>query len=186
MASYTQGGITVAQLSGTETEKNLHTALSGESQAYLRYKWFEKKAKDDGYVEFSELFRDTAANEMEHAEIWFRYLGGWSSTEKNLSVAASGEQFEWETMYAEFEKTARAEGLDAIADLFHRVATIERQHEQNYRAALSKLQNGECFTSDSADTKWICINCGYVVTAKEPPKICPTCSHPQGYFKKQA
>ena len=100
MASYTQGGITVAQLSGTETEKNLHTALSGESQAYLRYKWFEKKAKDDGYVEFSELFRDTAANEMEHAEIWFRYLGGWSSTEKNLSVAASGEQFEWETMYA--------------------------------------------------------------------------------------
>jgi len=184
MATYTKSGVFAENIVGTETEKNLHTALSGESQAHLRYKWFEKKAKEDGFVEISELFRDTAANEQEHAEIWFKYLGGWSSTEKNLETAASGEQFEWETMYAEFEKTARAEGFDAIADLFARVASIEKQHEENYRRALAKVKNGECFTSDSAATKWICINCGYIIEAKEPPKICPTCMHPQGYFKK--
>ena len=172
-------------LAGTETERNLHTALSGESQAYLRYKWFEKKAKEDGYVEFSQLFRDTAANEMEHAEIWFRYLGGWSSTEKNLDAAAGGENFEWSTMYAEFEKTARAEGFDAIANLFSRVASVEKQHEENYRAALTAIQNGSVFTSNSNETRWICLNCGYVVTAKEPPAVCPTCSHPQGYFAKK-
>lgn len=172
-------------LAGTETERNLHTALSGESQAYLRYKWFEKKAKEDGYVEFSQLFRDTAANEMEHAEIWFRYLGGWSSTEKNLDAAAGGENFEWSTMYAEFEKTARAEGFDAIANLFSRVASIEKQHEENYRTALTEIQNGSVFTSNSNETRWICLNCGYVVTAKEPPAVCPTCSHPQGYFAKK-
>lgn len=183
MASYTKPGVFAENIVGTETEKNLHTALSGESQAYLRYLWFERKAREDGYVEISELFRDTAANEREHAEIWFKYLGGWSSTERNLEAAASGEQFEWETMYADFEKTARQEGLDAIADLFARVASIEKQHEENYRKALAKLQKGECFTADSAETKWICINCGYVVEGKEPPKICPTCSHPQGYFK---
>lgn len=183
MAFYTKPGVFAENIVGSETEKNLHTALSGESQAYLRYKWFEKKAKADGFVEISELFRDTAANEMEHAEIWFRYLGGWSGTEKNLDAAASGENFEWSTMYADFEKTARKEGFDAIADLFARVATIEKMHEENYRKALNKLKNGEMFTSNDTQTKWICINCGYVVTAKEPPKICPTCSHPQGYFK---
>ncbi len=184
MATYNKSGVFAEQIIGTQTERNLHTALSGESQAYLRYKWFEKKAKEDGYVAISEVFRDTAANEMEHAEIWFRYLGGWSGTEKNLDAAASGEKFEWETMYAEFEKTARAEGFDAIADLFARVASIEKQHEENYRKALTELRNGEVFSSQTS-VKWICINCGYVVEGKEPPKVCPTCSHPQGYFKKQ-
>ena len=95
-------GMSVERLKGTKTEENLHTALSGESQAYLRYKWFEKKAKQDGFVEVSQIFAETAGNEKEHAEIWFKYLGGWSSTEKNLDVAANGEHFEWETMYADF------------------------------------------------------------------------------------
>lgn len=184
MAGYTRPGVLAEQLVGTETEKNLHTALSGESQAYLRYKWFEKKAKEDGLIEISELFCDTAANEKEHAEIWFRYLGGASSTERNLEAAAAGELFEWETMYSEFEKTARAEGFDSIAALFARVASIEKRHEENYRKAYAKVKNAKMFTSDSETTKWICINCGYVVEGKEPPQICPTCSHPQGYFKE--
>ena len=186
MAGYTKPGVFAEQLAGTETERNLHTALSGESQAYLRYKWFEKKAREDGYVAVSEVFRDTAANEMEHAEIWFKYLGGWSGTEKNLDAAASGEHFEWETMYAEFEQTARKEGFEAIADLFARVASIEKMHEQRYKESLQSVQNGTMFKSDSASTKWICINCGYVVEGKEPPAICPTCSHPQGFFKKKS
>ena len=179
-----QAGGFAENIAGTQTEKNLHTALSGESQAYLRYKWFENKAKEDGYAKFAELFRDTASNEMEHAEIWFKYLGGWSSTQKNLEVAASGENFEWSSMYAEFEKTARSEGFQAIADLFSRVASIEKRHEEAYRAALSEIKNGECFSSSDDSQKWICINCGYVVVGKEPPKVCPTCFHPQGYFKK--
>ncbi len=176
-------GMSVEKLAGTETEKNLHTALSGESQAYLRYKWFEKKAKNDGYVEISELFRDTAANEMEHAEIWFKYLGGWSSTEKNLEVAEKGELFEWSTMYKEFAETAKKEGFTVIAELFSRVASIEKQHEENYKKSLDQLKKGECFRS-AESVKWICINCGYVVEGKEPPSVCPTCLHPQGYFKR--
>ncbi len=184
MAVSTQSSVFSERIIGSETERNLHTALSGESQAYLHYKWFEEKAKQDGYVAVSELFRETAANEMEHAEIWFRYLGGWSSTEKNLEVAASGENFEWSSMYSDFEKTARKEGFDAIADLFSRVASIEKQHEDNYRKALQKIKEGRMFSA-STSTKWICLNCGYVVEGKEPPRVCPTCSHPQGYFKEQ-
>ena len=184
MASYTKAPSTPEALKGTKTEQNLHTALSGESQAYLRYCWFERKARNDGYVSVAELFRATADNEKEHAEIWFRYLGGWSATEKNLEAAAAGENFEWSTMYDEFEKTARAEGFDAIADLFAKVAAIEKSHEENYKRELKKIQDGKMFDSDSAATKWICLNCGHVQSGKTPPEICPVCSHAQGYFKE--
>ncbi len=179
-----QKGLFGEDLAGTKTEQNLHTALSGEAQAYLRYQWFEKKAKDDGYVEIAQLFRDTASNEKEHAELWFKYLGGREGTERNLEVAASGERFEWESMYSEFEQTAREEGFSLLADLFARVASVEKHHEQNYRKQLERVQNGTVFTSESTDTKWICLNCGYIVSGKEPPKTCPTCFHAQGYFKE--
>ena len=185
MATYTKPGVDVERLKGTKTEQNLHTALSGESQAYLRYKWFEEKAKNDGYVEIANLFRDTAANEKEHAEIWFRYLGGYSATERNLDAAAGGEHFEWATMYAEFATDARREGFEVIADLFERVASIEKQHEENYRKKLQDIKNGEVFKSSNPATRWICLNCGYVVTAAEPPALCPTCQHPRGYFAKE-
>ncbi len=186
MATYTKPGVNAERLIGTQTERNLHTALSGEAQAYLRYKWFEEKARQDGYVAIGELFRETAANESAHAEIWFRYLGGWSGTEKNLEVAASGENFEWSTMYAEFEQTAREEGFEEIAKLFSRVAGIERQHEENYRKALGEVKSGKCFSKEDPTTRWICLHCGYVVTGTEPPAICPTCSHPQGWFREES
>lgn len=177
-------GISAESLKGTKTEVNLHTALSGESQAYLRYKWFEKKAKQDGFVEIAQIFCETADNEKEHAEIWFKYLGGWSSTEKNLEAAANGEHFEWETMYADFAKEARDEGFEEIALLFDRVAAIERRHEDRYRSFCEKVKSGKVFSSDNNQTKWICLNCGHVAICKEPPKICPTCSVDQGYFKQ--
>lgn len=185
MATYTKAGVDPEALKGTKTEQNLHTALSGESQAYLRYKWFEKKAKADGFVAIAQLFEETANNEMEHAEIWFRYLGGYSGTERNLDAAAGGEHFEWETMYAQFAEEARSEGFSVIADLFDRIASVEKQHEQNYRKALDEVKNGTVFTSDDPSTKWICLNCGYIITAKEPPAFCPACAHPQGYFDKK-
>lgn len=170
---------------GTKTEQNLHTALSAESQAYLRYKWFEAKAKQDGYVAIAKLFAKTAENEKEHAEIWFRQLGGWSTTSENLETAEKGENFEWTTMYDEFAQTAREEGLAEVALLFEQVASIERQHETNYRRALDKLNAGKQFASDSEETKWICLNCGYVVSGKEPPAVCPVCSHPRAWFTEQ-
>ena len=152
-------------LKGTKTEQNLHTALSGESQAYIRYKLFEAKAKQDGFVEIAQIFSETAENEKEHAEIWFRHLGGWSTTEKNLETAAGGEHFEWHTMYSQFAEEAKAEGFDALAALFERVASIEKQHEERYEKYRRKILDGKTFSADSDETEWICLNCGYVSIA---------------------
>ena len=178
-------GNTPERLKGTKTEENLHTALSGESQAYVRYKWFGKKAKSDGYVEISDIFKETSKNEREHAEIWFKCLGGLGTTEENLNTAAGGEHFEWATMYSQFAAEAKEEGFYEIAALFERVASIERAHEERYTTQLNKIRSGEMFRSDSDSTSWICLNCGFVVVGKEPPALCPTCSHPKGYFKKK-
>lgn len=185
MATYTEAGITPEKLKNTKTEQNLHTALSGESQAYLRYKWFEKKAKDEGFVDVADIFKETAGNEEAHAEIWFRCLGGWSSTLDNLNTAAGGEHFEWSTMYAEFRDTAREEGFESLAVLFDRVAEIEKQHEERYVKYLNQLREGKAFEAEDEAQKWICLNCGHVVSGKQPPKVCPVCTHPQGYFKRQ-
>ena len=184
MAQEYKVGITPEALKGTKTEQNLHTALAGESQAYIRYKIFESKAKQDGFVEISQIFCETAENEKEHAEIWFRYLGGWSDTNENLKSAASGEHYEWSSMYAQFADEAKAEGFDYLAGLFGRVASIEKMHEERYNSYHNALENKTLLKSDDSSTKWICLNCGYVVTAKEPPQQCPVCQAESGHYKK--
>ena len=176
---------TIPGLQGTETEKNLHLALGGESQAYLKYIVYAEKAAKDGYTEIENCFRETAKNERAHAEIWFRYLGGAGTTRQNLDAAAGGENYEWSSMYKTFADTARAEGFPTIAEHFDKTAEVEKAHEAKFRSFAEKLEGDEIFRGSGADTKWVCLNCGHVYTGAEPPALCPLCSHPQGFFKEQ-
>lgn len=171
---------------GTQTEKNLYFALGGECQAYFKYGEYAKKAKAEGYEEIKQLFSEISENEKAHAEVWFRYLGGLGSTSQNLDAAAGGENYEWSSMYRGFAETARSEGFPALADIFDRVASVEQEHEKRYRSAKEELENGDLYRGSGADTKWICLNCGFIYTGSEPPMRCPLCAHPKGYFKKLA
>lgn len=72
------------ELKGSKTEQNLWTAFAGESQARNKYSYFASKAKKDGYVQIANIFEETAANEKEHAKIWFKLLQGIGSTPENL------------------------------------------------------------------------------------------------------
>ena len=102
----------MAELKGTRTEANLQTAFAGESMARNKYTFFASKAKKDGYVQIAKIFEETAANEKEHAKIWFKLLnGGIDDTAANLKAAAEGENYEWTDMYATFAKEARGGGL---------------------------------------------------------------------------
>lgn len=171
-------------LEGSKTEQNLHVALSGETQAYVRYKIFEERAKADGYIEISRLFCSIAENEKEHAEVWFKYLGGADGTEANLKVAADGEHFEWAEMYSQFAKEADEEGFYEIAARFKLIGAIESDHEAKYLAKLKEMQENTIFSSENEDEVWLCLNCGYIHRGKTPPPICPACRHDKGYFKK--
>ena len=172
-------------MKGTKTEKNLWEAFAGESQARNKYTYFASKAKKDGYVQIAKIFEETAANEKEHAEIWFKLLQGIGSTAENLKSAAEGENYEWTDMYFQMAKDAREEGFDHIAFLFDEVGKIEREHEERYRKLLANVEGGLVFSRDG-DMIWQCSNCGHIHVGKDAPKMCPVCTHPQDYFQLKA
>lgn len=175
------------ELKGSKTEENLKTAFAGESQARNKYTYFASKAKKEGYQQIAAIFEETAANEKEHAKIWFKLLEGGSvkSTVENLKAAADGENYEWTDMYDEFAKTAKEEGFDDIAKLFEGVAAIEKEHEERFKKLLSNINDKLVFSSEG-DSIWICRNCGHIVVGKEAPEVCPVCAHPQSYFERKA
>ncbi len=175
------------ELKGTRTEENLKSAFAGESQAFTKYNYYASKAKKDGYVQIGQLFEETAANEKEHAKIWFKLLhdGAVPSTEQNLADAAAGENYEWTDMYESFAKEAREEGFDRIANLFLAVAAIEKAHEERYRKLLKNIEDGVVFSKDG-EAIWECSNCGHIVIGKKAPEVCPVCNHPQSYFRLRA
>jgi rubrerythrin len=170
------------ELKGSKTEQNLLTAFAGESEARTRYTFFASKAKADGYVQISKIFEETAANEKEHAEIWYKLLNGIGTTAENLKAAAANEEYEWSGMYVKMAEEARAEGFDHIAYLFEEVGKIEHQHEERYLKLLANVEEGIVFSRDG-DMIWQCSNCGHIHVGKKAPDICPVCSHPQSYFE---
>ena len=172
------------EFQGSRTQANLMAAYAGESQARNKYTYYASQAKKDGYEQIARIFTETAHNEKEHAELWFKQLHGGQmpSTIDNLKEAAAGEHYEWETMYADFAKTAREEGFHDIAAVFEMVAKIESFHEKRYLTLLDNIQSGKVF-SRPAGTVWICLNCGHMHTGENPPEICPTCKHPKAYFQ---
>ncbi len=174
-------------IKGTRTEKNLLEAFAGESQARNKYTFYASKAKKDGYVQISKIFEETAGNEKEHAEIWFKYLheGKVPTTTVNLKDAADGENCEWTDMYARMAREAREEGFDEIADKFEMVGAIEKEHEERFRKLLKNIEDKVVFSRDG-DTIWQCSNCGHIVIGKDAPEICPVCDHPQSYFQLPA
>ena len=173
------------ELKGSKTEQNLWTAFAGESQARNKYTYFASKAKKDGYVQISKIFEETAANEKEHAEIWFKLLDGIGSTPENLKAAAEGENYEWTDMYATMAKEAKEEGFDHFAFLFSEVAKIEKEHEERYLKLLANIEGGLVFSRDG-DMIWQCSNCGHIVVGKQAPEMCPVCAHPKAYFQLKA
>ena len=138
-------------------------------------------------MQIASIFEETAANEREHAKIWYKLLNGGAvgSTVENLVEAANGENYEWTDMYAEFAKVAKEEGFDEIARLFEGVAAIEKEHEARYRKLLANIQEGLVFSRDG-EMIWQCANCGHIVVGKKAPEVCPVCAHPQSYFQIKA
>lgn len=171
-------------LKGTKTEQNLMEAFAGESMARNKYTYFASKAKKDGFVQIANIFEETAANEKEHAKMWYKYLNGGavSDTLTNLQSAAEGENSEWTDMYVRMAKEARAEGFDEIAEKFEQVAAIEKHHEERYRKLLQNIKDKVVFSRDG-DCIWQCSNCGHIVVGKQAPEECPVCAHPQSYFQ---
>lgn len=175
------------ELKGSKTEANLLAAFSGESQARNKYTYYASTAKKEGYEQIGAIFEQTAGNEKEHAEIWFKYLHGGSmpDTMQSLLDAAEGEHYEWTVMYKEFAEIADQEGFTEIAAIMRMVASIEKEHEERFRKLSVNLKENKVFTRDGEQV-WLCRNCGYIHVGNSAPQVCPVCKHKQSYFEIKA
>jgi len=182
-------------LKGSETEKNLLAAFAGESQARTRYTFFASVAKKEGFEQIGAIFSETADNEKEHAELFFKQLQGGDAeiaatypagiigaTAQNLKAAAAGEKLEWGTLYPNFVEAAEKEGFREIANTFRRVALVENTHEKRYLKLLENVEAASVFRKPTV-VKWKCRICGYVFEGKEAPSKCPVCAHEQAYYE---
>ncbi|MCL4442386.1 rubrerythrin [Desulforamulus profundi] len=169
-------------LKGTKTEENLKAAFAGESQARNKYTYWASVAKKEGYEQIAAIFLETADNEKEHAKRLFKFLNGITDTKTHLKEAAAGENYEYTSMYKEFEKVAREEGFNEIADVFREIGEVEEEHEKRYLALLKNIEEGKVFKRDE-EVKWKCRNCGYVHKGTEAPEICPACAHAQAHYE---
>lgn len=182
-------------IKGTQTEKNLLKAFAGESQARNRYTFFASAARKEGLMQIADIFTETANQEKEHGERFFKFLEGGDveitesfpagvigTTLDNLKAAAAGENYEWSDLYPTFAETAKAEGFNQIAAAFTAISVAEKQHEKRYRDLAQNLESGKVFKRNDK-VVWRCRNCGYLHEAEIAPKVCPACLHPQAYFE---
>ena len=185
-------------LKGSQTEKNLLAAFSGESQARNRYTYFASQAKKEGYEQVRAIFEETANQEKEHAKREFKFLEGGEveitaafpagvigTTVENLKEAAAGEHYETTEMYPEFAEVAQKEGFEEIAEVFRSIAVAEKRHEDRYVALAKNIEESKVFKKN-ASVRWVCRNCGYTHEGTEAVEICPACAHPQAYFELEA
>ncbi|MDR1795910.1 MAG: rubrerythrin family protein [Clostridiales Family XIII bacterium] len=170
------------KLKGTRTEANLMEAFAGESQARNKYTFYSSQAAKDGFRQISNIFAETAGNEKEHAELWFKRFHGIGTTSENLADAAAGEHFEWTEMYARMAKEAKEEGFDDIALQFENVGKVEKEHEERYLKLKDNIDTGKVFER-SEPVLWRCGNCGFTYTGAKAVAECPACKHPQAYFE---
>jgi rubrerythrin len=185
------------------TIENLVKAFIGESQARNRYTFYSKVAKGEGFEQIAEIFLITAENEKEHASWLFRLINELKkkadedlseikvevtaptvlgTTAENLRAAIAGENYEHTKMYPEFAAIADEEGLHEIAERLRAIAVAEKHHEERYRKLLAEVEAGTVFKKEK-EVWWVCRECGYVHFGKEPPEVCPSCSHPRSFYQ---
>jgi len=186
-----------------QTIKNLVKAFIGESQARNRYTFYAKIAKKEGFEQIGEIFLITAENEKEHATWLFRLINELKkkseesldeikveavaptilgNTAENLKSAIKGENYEHTKMYPEFADLAEKEGFPQIAQRLRAIALAEKHHEERFAKILKEVEAGTVFKKNKK-VWWVCRECGYIHFGQEPPKVCPSCSHPQSFYQ---
>lgn len=185
-----------------KTLENLTKAFVGESQARNRYTIYASIARKEWYLQISDIFLQTAEQEKEHAEWFFKmiqmvkeklwedmdevtietaaFVKRWTTLE-NLQYAIDGEHHENTDLYPEFAKIAEEEWLPEIAARILSISHAEEHHEARYQALRDQLAAGT-LAAKAEDVEWVCTKCGYIHKGKTPPAKCPSCDHESNYY----
>lgn len=179
----------------SQTAHNLLLSYSAEAQARTRYNIFSTVAQEEGLIQMARIFNETAEQEYEHAQRFFKFFNGGEititgtfpagvikDTTSNLLASAALEQYVHDKMYAVFAGVAEQEGFKRAADTWHAINVAEKHHEQMFLELADNLSTGKAFKRSETLT-WRCLNCGYLHEGSSPPDKCPACVKPPGYFE---
>lgn len=181
----------------SKSAQNLLEAFAGESQARSRYTFAAGIARKEGLEHVAALFEETAANEVQHAKLFYKHLASLApaaleitagyplvagDTAAQLQAAVNGEHEEWTVLYPEFARVAREEGFPEVAKTFEWVSKVEKEHEARFKRLLDHVVNGTVFRRGDK-IYWRCRNCGHIHEGTVAPKACPVCLHPQAFFE---
>ena len=181
----------------SQTRVNLMRAFAGESQARNRYTFAAGLAKRKNLEVLQGVFLFTAGQEEQHAKLFYHQMEKLSGTTvqidgtypvdifpdilEHLRAAQHNEYQEYEHDYARFAQVAKEEGFAEISHLFSGIAAIEQTHGDRFGRFADLMEAGKLFVSE-VECKWMCLNCGQIVTSTMAPAVCPICKHPQGFF----
>lgn len=188
-----------------KTIENLAKAFAGESQARNRYTIYASVARKAWFQQIANVFLETAEQEKEHAESFFKMMQAFVAQEwgempsidietttmirfwdtlTNLETSVAWEHEERWEMYPDFAKIAREEWFPQFAAKIEAISVAEKHHEERFKKLLD-LVKSELVLKRDEEIYWTCIKCGYVRKGKQPPVECPSCGHDSGYFIKQ-
>lgn len=139
----------------TQTERDLHDAFMDEAAAHVKYKLFSRQAAEEGLGEIADEYDRIAGEELGHAEMWLRELGGISDTQNNLKQTIRGEMADYKTSYPNFAHNAHGEGFDELADRFSMTGAVEEGHSRLFADMLDRLESGG-YGGAAEDIDWRC------------------------------
>lgn len=179
------------------TKENLMRAFAGESQARNRYTIAAGEARKQNLYVVEAVFRFTADQEKEHAEVFYKHLTALAGENihidgaypvdisqdvaKLLRMAQHNEYEEHDDVYKAFEEKAREEGFGDVAASFQMIGRIERIHGDRFGKFAEMLEKNELFVS-GAEAAWMCMECGHIYRGTQVPEHCPVCHSDRGYF----
>ena len=124
----------------SKTLENLESALAGESMAHIKYRYFAKLARAEGFEDVAKHFEHTADQEILHAWGHLELLIGKPSTKQCLEKAIEGETYEFTTMYPQFKNQAFGEGLAIVSKEFTDQIEESKQHAEEFKQVLLKAE----------------------------------------------
>ncbi|MFP4115803.1 MAG: rubrerythrin family protein [Candidatus Aenigmatarchaeota archaeon] len=164
----------------SETDESLEKAFTGESKARSNYLLYAEKAEEEGLEQIAKLFRAVAEAEAIHIGNHAEAMDKVKDTAENLQDAIEGEKYEHTEMYPEFLEKAMEEGEKDAAKSFRWAKEVEEGHEELYRKAREKVEEGGDLEEERI---FVCEGCGYTTTG-EAPEVCPVCGAPKERFKE--
>ncbi len=175
----------MADIRGSETEKNLLDTFGIESELRTKYDLYSIVSERENYGYITRFLQDTAKSRKEHSRLWLKWLynGNVPHIEELLKNLLT-EQEKLCSKYEQYAQKAKEEGYDHVSDLFSHIHNLEKKHQEFLRKIILSVEDSYVQPAADGTFKWECSHCGAYFQDKNMPEYCPLCHGEDVFFFK--